>query len=149
MGIAATVFLILFNAIVFGGVLNGVVRDLGDLRFGQIQITNNKGDITNPDYQIVTTLAQNLVIVAVAPRLTTVSEINFTRVDGIASKFRVETVGVDLALEARASKIEDTIVEGNFALSQNAVVLGATVANDLGVQPGDSIIIKMFNTNGK
>lgn len=149
MGIASTIFLILFNAIVFGGVLNGVVKDLGDLRFGQIQITNNKGDITNPDYQIVTTLTQNPVIVAVAPRLTTISEINFTRVDGIVSKFRVETVGVDPALEARASKLEETIVEGNFALSQNAVILGATVANDLGVQPRDSITIKMFNTHGR
>ena len=149
MGIAATIFIIMFNSIVFGGALNGVVKDLGDLRFGDVQITNDKGEITNPDYQIISTLAQNPMVLASAPRLTTVTEINFTSTSGIASKYRVELVGVDPQLEKVASALFDTIIAGNIDLNQNGIILGRAVAEDLGVHVGDLVKIKVFSVLGK
>jgi len=149
MGIAATIFIIIFNSIVFGGALNGVVKDLGDLRFGHIQITNDKGDITNPDYQIISALAQNPMILASAPRLTTISDIDFTSVSGVTSKYRVETVGIDPQLEKVASALSETVIAGSFDINQNGIILGRNVAEDLGVHIGDSVTIKVINVFGK
>jgi len=149
MGIAATIFIIMFNNIVFGGALNGVVKDLGDLRFGHIQITNDKGEITNPDYQIISILAQNPKILASAPRLTTVTEVNFTSVSGVTSKYRVELVGMDPQLESITSAVSDTIIAGSFDLNQNGIILGQNVAEDLGVHVGDSVTIKVSTVFGK
>ncbi|MBM3897270.1 MAG: ABC transporter permease [Thaumarchaeota archaeon] len=149
MGIAATIFIIMFNSIVFGGALNGVVKDLSDLRFGHIQITNDKGEITNPDYQIISTLAQNPMVLASAPRLTTVSDINFTSLSGVTSRYRVEVVGIDPPLERVASSVFETIIAGSTDVNQHGIILGQNVVEDLGVHIGDFVTIKVVNVFGK
>lgn len=146
--VGATIFLLVFNSLVFGGVLNGVVRDLGDYRFGKVQITNEKGDITTPDYQIVLTALKNPNVVGAAPHLTTIGDFNFTSVNTVYSKTRVETVGVDPNLEPRVSNIVHTIVKGTFLTSQNSIVLGATLAADLHAEIGKWVTVKVFGQNG-
>ena len=59
LALAATIFLLIFIGLVFNGVLNGIVRDLGDMRFGDVQIRNNVGSLDIEDDQIIRGLLVN------------------------------------------------------------------------------------------
>ena len=147
--VAATIFLNIFATTVFGGVRTGVLGDIADLRLGDLLVTYNRGEITTPDYQFVRTVASNPAVQGVTPRLIAVSDINFSTISGVKSKYRVETIGVDPILEIGAGKMNDTLVSGGLSLLyQNDVILGATVANDLGVKRGEVVIMKIFGADG-
>lgn len=147
--VAATIFLNIFATTVFGGVETGVLSDIADLRFGDLLVTYNRGEITTPDYQFVRTVASNPAVQGVTPRLIASSDINFSTISGVKSRYRVETIGVDPVLEVGAGKMNGTLVSGSLSLLyQNGVILGATVANDLGVKRGEIVIMKMFGADG-
>jgi ABC-type lipoprotein release transport system permease subunit len=77
------------------------------------------------------------------------SNINFSTNTGATSKYDVETIGVDPRLEVGVTKLESTFVSGNLAqLYQNTIVLGAHVADNLGVGPGKYVIVKILGDDG-
>jgi lipoprotein-releasing system permease protein len=65
-------------------------------------------------------------------------------------KFGVPIVGVDPFRDARASTVAQTVAEGQYVFSRNSIVVGSTVARDLGgVRVGDSLEIKVTDRHGE
>ena len=149
LALAATIFLLIFIGLVFNGVLNGIVRDLGDMRFGDVQITNKVGSLDIEDEQIIRGLLVNEHIISATPRFTSAASMNSTTSTGQYQKYNIETVGMEPIYENMAnSKVLDTITEGEFYLSKNTIILGKTVAEDLNVRVGDFVRIKVFSNDG-
>src|SRR4029077_6931757 len=96
--VAATIFLNIFATTVFGGVETGILGDISNLRFGDLLVTYNRGLITTPDYQFVRDMLANPGVQGAAPRIIGSSDINFTSVAGVQSKYNVETIGLDPVL---------------------------------------------------
>ena len=147
--VAATIFLNIFTSAVFGGVATGIVGDISTLRFGDLLVTYIRGEITTPDYSFVRTVSSNPAVQGVTPRLIATSNINFSTNTGVTSKYGVETLGVDPRLEVSATKLRSTLISGNLNhLYQNTVILGAHVADNLGVGPGKYVIVKILGVDG-
>jgi len=89
--VAVTIFLNIFATTVFGGVETGVLGDIADLRFGDVLVTYNRGEITTPDSQFVSTIVSNPAVQGVTPRLIVSSNINSSTLSGVKSKYGVET----------------------------------------------------------
>ncbi len=147
--VAGTIFLNIFATTVFGGVEPGITGDISNLRFGDLLVTYNRGVITTSDSQFVLTALSNPSVQGVAPRVIASSSINFTNAKGVTSKYGVETVGLDPALEENTATVNDTLTSGRLGLLyQNAVILGAHVADDLGAKQGDIIVMKILDDDG-
>ena len=124
LALAATIFLLIFIGLVFNGVLNGIVRDLGDMRFGDVQIRNNVGSLDIEDDQIIRGLLVNEHIISATPRFTSAVSMNSTTSSGSYQKYNIETVGMNPIYEEMSnSKVLDTIAEGEFYLSKNTIIL--------------------------
>jgi lipoprotein-releasing system permease protein len=142
--VAATIFLNIFATTVFGGVGAGITGDIANLRFGDILVTYNRGVITTTDSQFILTLQSNPAIQGVTPRITATADVNSTTTAGVKSKYGVEFVGVDPTHELAASKLNGTLISGSLAaLYQDEVILGANVARDLAVGPGQLVTLKV------
>jgi hypothetical protein len=49
IAVAIAVLVIVINNVTFVGVANGIVRDLTDYQYGNLQITDKNGNINKPD----------------------------------------------------------------------------------------------------
>ncbi|RLI35505.1 hypothetical protein DRO53_01040 [Candidatus Bathyarchaeota archaeon] len=145
MAVAATIFLIVFNGVVFGGVLNAIHRDLGAFQYGHLEVINEKeGLIDKPYRQVVAALMSHPLVEAAAPRLEALTEVSHLTSSGVKTLYEVRTFGVDPVLESRASLILQSVVSGQPELSKNMVLLGGDLAEDLGVTgPGSLVKVKV------
>jgi lipoprotein-releasing system permease protein len=150
MAVAATIFLITFNGIVFGGVLNAIHRDLGAFQHGHIEILNEKeGVIDEVDWQIILKISANPVVEAAAPRVAAYSSINHTTAHHVYSVYGVRTLGVNPILESRTSKIFDSVIIGEANLSKGSAFIGKDLAEDLKIErSGEIIRVKVANVWG-
>jgi len=150
MAVAATIFLITFNGLVFGGVLNAIHRDLGAFQHGHIEILNEKeGIIDEADWEMIVRVTANPLVEAAAPRVVAYSSINHTTTHKLYSVYNVRTLGVNPTLEREASKIFDSVIVGDASLSKSSALLGKDLAQDLGVRNvGEIIKVKVSNVFG-
>jgi lipoprotein-releasing system permease protein len=77
------------------------------------------------------------------------ASINVTKGGKRIEEFRVPVVGVDPIRDTRVSTVHDTVTEGQYVFSRNSIVVGSSVARDLGdVRVGDSLRIKITDRFG-
>ncbi|MFQ6011911.1 MAG: ABC transporter permease [Nitrososphaerales archaeon] len=146
--VAATIFLIIFNAVVLGGVVNGVVRDLGDLNMGHISISNEKGLLKRPANQMITLIERNPEVLGAAPRLMSSVELNYTNSLQRYSTFGVQAIGIDPYRELDASRLADAVNRGEFLRLKGTVVLSEDISEELNTEIGSYIKVKPAGFHG-
>ncbi len=142
MAVAAMIFLITFNDVVFSGVFSAVERDLINFQYGDVVIQNEQQQfLDETDSSIMKQLARNPGVEASAPRITVIAyEVNY-RVGGqTSSVYRVPLTGVDTRYEPRVTHVLASVVEGDPFISTRSVLIGENVAEELGVDgPGRTL----------
>ena len=148
IAVAIAILVIVINNNTFVGAANGIVRDLTDYQYGNLQITDKNGHISKPDSEIIGFLHNTGLVEGAAVRLYDSASINNTRTAIPVKAYGVQLVGMDPAQEAQASKIMDTIKEGTFITTRDSIVLGHNVANDLHARIGDPLDVKVTDRTG-
>ena len=139
------------NFVIFQGLYDAIVRDLSSYRFGDVRVTDEESYITKKsDVFLVNWFERIPYVEAAAPRLDSSASINATRNGKIIEQFKIPVVGVDPFLDPQVSTVSKTVVEGQYVLSRNSIVLGSSVVTKLGdVRLGDSVDIKVTNRHGE
>jgi lipoprotein-releasing system permease protein len=138
------------NFVIFQGLFDAIVRDLTDYRFGNLQVTDTEDYIDKSDNSLVTWFERIPYVYAATPRLDGSASINITKNGQRIEDSRVAIVGVDPMRDIRASTAHETVTEGQYVFSRNSIVLGSTVARDLGeAQVGDSVKLKIVDRYGQ
>ena len=150
MAVAATIFLITFNGVVFGGVLEAINRDLGAFQYGHLEILNEKeGFIDKPYHQVIAVVSRHPLVEAAAPRLESLTEVSYTTARGVKTVYDVRTLGIDPLFEARASQVLRSVIAGEPEVLKNTALVGRDLAKDLGIGgPGVLIKVKVRNALG-
>jgi lipoprotein-releasing system permease protein len=148
IAVSIAVLVIVINYVTFDGVANAIIRDLVDYRFGHIQITDRDGDIEKPDRQLIGFLENTGMVQGATVRLSDVAAINNTRTPVPVRAYGVPIVGVLPQEEVDATRLTDTVVQGAFLTSRDSIVLGASVAEDLGARIGDPVRVKVTDESG-
>jgi lipoprotein-releasing system permease protein len=142
LAVAAMIFLITFNDVVFSGVFSAVERDLINFQYGDVVIQNEQQQfLDETDSSIIKQLARNPGVEASAPRITVIAyEVNY-RVGGqTSSVYRVPLTGVDTRYEPKVTRVLASVVEGDPFISTRSVLVGENVAEELGVDgPGRTL----------
>ncbi len=148
IAVAIAVLVIVINYVTFDGVANAIIRDLVDYRFGHIQITDRNGDIERPDSELIGFLESTGMVEGATVRLSDVASINNTRTPIPVRAYGVPIVGILPQEEEDATRLTDTVVQGTFLTSRDSIVLGASVADDLGARIGDPVRVKVTDESG-
>lgn len=143
--VGATIFLIIFNSVVLGGVVNGVSRDLGDMTWGHISIYNEKGLLERPDDQIIGHVLRDPAVVGAAPRTFATIKANHTMGLDSYSLFGIRAMGVDPVRELSASRLRDSVQEGEFLRHTGSAVIDDEVAKGLNATVGSYIQLKLIS----
>lgn len=140
LAVTIGILVIHVNFVIFQGLYDAIVRDIGDYSIGDMIITDEYDYITKSDLAVINWLERIPYVEAVAPRLSTSAEINMTRDGRLIEETRVPVVGVDPLRDIRASTVHETVNDGSYVFARNSVVLGSNVARDLGgAVVGDSL----------
>ena len=138
------------NFVIFQGLFDAIVRDLTDYRFGNVRITDEDDYIDKSDNSLVSWFERIPYVYAATSRLDSSASINITKFGQRIEETRVPVVGVDPLRDIRASTVHNTVNEGQYVYSRNSIVLGSSVAGDLGgAQVGDSVKLKIVDRYGK
>ena len=90
------------------------------------------------------------MVKSATPRLSGYADIEFRSMGKFNEEFDVPVVGVEPVSDILASKIHTTIAEGQYVYARNSIVVGETVAEDLGgVRVGDNLKLIMTNQGGE
>ena len=138
------------NFVIFQGLFDAFVRDMSDYRFGDIYVTDEENYITKADTVLVGWFERMPYVEAATPRMSASASVNATASVGRVQQYGIPIVGVDPVTDRRASGIYATVFEGEYVTGRNSLVLGATVARDLGqIGVGDSVRIKVTDRWGQ
>ena len=138
------------NFVIFQGLFDAIVRDLTDYRFGNVRITDEDDYIDKSDNSLVRWFERIPYVYAATSRLDSSASINITKFGQRIEETRVPVVGVDPLRDIRASTVHNTVTEGQYVYSRNSIVLGSSVAGDLGgAQVGDSVKLKIVDRYGQ
>lgn len=148
IAVAIAVLVIVINNVTFEGAANGIVRDLTDYQYGNLQITDRNGPIHKPDAEIVGFLQNTGLVEGAAVRLSAGASINNTRTPIPIKDYGIQLIGMNPSQEIYASKIVSTINQGSFITSRDSIVLGKNVANDLSARVGDPLSVKVTDHTG-
>ena len=151
LAVSIGILVIHVNFVIFQGLYDAIVRDLSSYRFGDVRVTDEESYITKKsDMFLVNWFERIPYVEAAAPRLDSSASINATRNGKIIEQFKIPVVGVDPFLDPQVSTVSKTVVEGQYVLSRNSIVLGSSVVKKLGdVRLGDSVDIKVTNRHGE
>ncbi len=150
LAVTIGILVIHVNFVIFQGLFDAIVRDLTDYRFGNLQVTDEEDYIDKSDNSLVSWFERIPYVYAATPRLDSSASINITRMGERIEETRVAVVGVDPLRDIRASTAHKTVTEGQYVFSRNSIVLGSSVARDLGdAQVGDSVKMKIVDRFGK
>jgi putative ABC transport system permease protein len=142
-GIAFAVWMLIIALSMQDGSFEVMIDNGSRLLLGHIQIQH-------PDYQDdprientvadATALQQRIAgvngVVSVAPRLQA-----FALISSGERSFGAQILGVDPALEVRWSSLPSMISEGRYLQRRGEVVVGTTLARNIGVSIGDEIVV--------
>ena len=150
LAVSIGILVIHVNFVIFQGLYDAIVRDLKNFRFGDILVTNEDDYIDKSDIALVNWFERIPSVEAATPRLDSSAAINATKYGKRYEEFQIPVVGVDPFRDIRASNIYTTVGNGQFVFSRNSIVLGSTVARDLGgVQVGDNVELKFVDRHGQ
>ena len=150
LAVTIGILVIHVNFVIFQGLFDAIVRDISDYRNGDILVTDETDYIDKSDLSIVNWFERIPYVEAATPRLSSTAEMNMTKNGKLVEESRVPIVGVDPHRDIRASTVHETVSEGSYVFSRNAIVLGSNVARDLGgAQIGDSVKVLVVDRWGQ
>ncbi|HXG74379.1 MAG TPA: ABC transporter permease [Candidatus Nitrosotenuis sp.] len=149
LAISIGILVIHVNFVIFQGLFDAIVRDLSSYRFGDVRVTDEESFITKSDIFLVNWFERIPFVEAAAPRIDSSASINVTKNGKRIEEFRVPVVGVDPFRDTRVSTVYQTVTEGQYVFSRNSIVVGSSVARDLGnIRVGDNLRIKITDRHG-
>jgi lipoprotein-releasing system permease protein len=150
LAVTIGILVIHVNFVIFQGLFDAIVRDITDYRNGDILVTDESDFIDKSDMAIVNWFERIPYVEAATPRLSSTAEMNMTKNGKLIEETRVPIVGVDPFRDIIASTVHETISEGSYVFSRNSIVLGTSVAKDLGgAQVGDSVKVLVVDRWGE
>ncbi len=150
LAVSIGILVIHVNFVIFQGLFDAFIRDMSDYRFGDIYVTDEEDYIEKSDVTLVNWFERIPYVEAATPRLSSSAAVNATSFGERIEEFRIQVVGVDPLTDTRASTIYQTVVDGDYVMSRNSMVVGSIVARDLGgVRVGDSLQIKIVDRWGE
>ena len=150
LAVTVGILVIHVNFVIFQGLFDAIIRDLTDYQFGNVRITDEEDYIDKSDNSLVNWFERIPYVYAATPRLDSSAAINITKNGQRIEDTRVPIVGIDPMRDIRASTAHTTVTEGQYVFSRNSIVLGSSVARDLGnATVGDSVKLKIVDRFGK
>ena len=150
LAVTIGILVIHVNFVIFQGLFDAIVRDISDYRNGDILVTDETDFIDKSDLSIVSWFERIPYVEAATPRLSSTAEMNMTKNGKIIEETRIPVVGVDPFRDIIASTVHETISDGSYVFSRNSIVLGKSVAEDLGgAQVGDSVKVLVVDRWGQ
>ena len=150
LAVTIGILVIHVNFVIFQGLFDAIVRDISNYRNGDILVTDEEDYINKSDLSIVKWFERIPYVKAATPRLSTSGSINMTSLGKLNEQTRISVVGVNPLLDVRASTVYKTISDGEYVFSRNSIVLGSSVAKDLGgAKVGDSLKLKIVDRFGQ
>jgi lipoprotein-releasing system permease protein len=150
LAVSIGIIVIHVNFVIFQGLFDAIVRDIGDYRTGDVFVTDESDFIDKSDLSLVNWFERISYVEAAAPRLSSTAEMNMTKNGKLIEESRVPIVGIDPFRDIRASTVHETVSEGSYVFSRNSIVLGSNVAKDLGgAEVGDSVKVLVVDRWGE
>ncbi len=150
LAVTIGILVIHVNFVIFQGLFDAIVRDITDYRNGDILVTDEGNYIDTSDRTLISWFERIPYVHAATPRLSSSGEINMTKNGILVQESRIPLIGVDPFNDIRASTIHTTVNEGTYVFARNSIVLGTTVARDLGgAIVGDSIKVMVVDRWGQ
>ena len=140
LAVSIGILVIHVNFVIFQGIYDAIIRDMTDYRFGDIYITHEEDSTIERSHLVYTNWFERVPIVqAATPRLSGNADVEFRSAGQEFEQFDVPVVGVDPVTDVQASTIYTTISDGQYVYARNSIVVGESVASDLGgCSSGDS-----------
>jgi lipoprotein-releasing system permease protein len=150
LAVTIGILVIHVNFVIFQGLFDAIVRDISNYNNGDLLVTDEEDYIDKSDLSIVKWFERIPYVKAATPRLSSSGSINMTTFGKLNEQTRISIVGVDPLLDVRASTVYKTISDGEYVFSRNSIVLGSSVARDLGgAKVGDSLKLKIVDRFGQ
>ena len=133
LAVSIGILVIHVNFVIFQGIYDAIIRDMSDYRFGDVFITHQEeGTIERSSSVYTAWLERFSAVKAATPRLGGTADIEFLNMGQINEEYDVSVLGVEPVSDIQASKIHETVDEGQYVYARNSIVVGETVARDLG-----------------
>ena len=133
LAVSIGILVIHVNFVIFQGIYDAIIRDMSDYRFGDVFITHQEeGTIERSSSVYTAWLERFSAVKAATPRLGGTADIEFLNMGKINEEYDVSVLGVEPVSDLQASKIHETVDEGQYVYARNSIVVGETVARDLG-----------------
>jgi len=142
LAVSIGILVINVNFVIFQGIYDAIIRDMSDYRFGDIYVYDEeRSTIQKSDVVLINWFERIPNVEAATPRLEG-SATAETRILGQQhEKFNVSVLGVDPISDIRTSTIHETVDDGQYVYARNSIVVGESVASDLGgCSRGDSFM---------
>lgn len=150
LAVTIGILVIHVNFVIFQGLYDAIVRDITDYRNGDVLVTNEDDYIEKSDSSIINWFERISYVEAAAPRLSSTAEMEIMKNGNLIEKTRIPIVGVDPFRDIRASTVHETVKDGTYVFTRNSIVLGNTVANDLGgAVVGDNVKVMIVDRWGE
>jgi lipoprotein-releasing system permease protein len=150
LAVSIGILVIHVNFVIFQGLYDAIVRDLSSYRFGDVRITDEESFITKSDIFLVNWFERIPSVEAAAARVESSASINVTKNGKLIEEFRIPIVGVDPFRDPRVSTVHETVTAGQYIFSRNSLVVGSSVARDLGdIRIGESLELKIVDRFGQ
>jgi len=133
LAVSIGILVINVNFVIFQGIYDAIIRDMSEYRFGDIYVYDEeKSTIEKSDTVLINWFERIPGVEAATPRLEA-SATAETRILGQQhEKFNVPVLGVDPISDIRTSTIHETVGDGQYVYARNSIVVGESVASDLG-----------------
>ena len=150
LAVTIGILVIHVNFVIFQGLFDAIVRDISNYRNGDILVQDEADYIDKSDLSLVNWFERIPYVEAATPRLSSTAEMNMTKNGKLIEDTRVPLVGVDPHFDIRASTVHETIADGSYVFARNSIVLGSSVAEDLGnAEVGDSVKVLVVDRWGQ
>ena len=151
LAVSIGILVIHVNFVIFQGIYDAIIRDMTDYRFGDIFVSHEEESTIQRSHLVYTNWFERVPLVQSAtPRLSGNADIEFRSMGQFNEEFDVPVVGVEPVSDIMASKIHETISDGQYVYARNSIVIGETVSQDLGgVRVGDNLKLIMINQWGE
>jgi len=140
LAVSIGILVINVNFVIFQGIYDAIIRDMSEYRFGDIYVYDEESStIKKSDIVLINWFERIPGVEAATPRLEA-SATAETRILGQQhEKFNTPVLGVDPISDIRTSTIHKTVGDGQYVYARNSIVVGESVASDLGgCSSGDS-----------
>jgi len=147
LAVSIGILVINVNFVIFQGIYDAIIRDMSEYRFGDIYVYDEeRSTIEKSDIVLINWFERIPGVESATPRLEA-SATAETRILGQQhEKFNVPVLGVDPISDIRTSTIHETVGDGQYVYARNSIVVGESVASDLGgCSQGDSFMNEGFD----